>query len=185
MHEYENINDEYMVPRGSNGGSKMRFNEINRIRDKLENDIKVRNSLSKCYKRSYNILHAVSTVSSSIAAIIVTVTLATNSNLTLTIITLIFNALGALLGGFAKMFIERVQKHERLFLLANSALRNINELFSESLKDSHVSDSEFKVITGAYNSYLMACKREKDSYGKNDLVYKEDILKTLNKALNK
>ena len=38
MHEYENINDGYMVPRGSNGGSKMRI--AARARPNRENGLR-------------------------------------------------------------------------------------------------------------------------------------------------
>ena len=165
----------------------MRMKEVNRIRDKLEKDIKTRNNLKKHYKKFYNALNGISIGCGSIATAMAGVTLGVMSNpvvvLPLAITNVTLGTVGTVSGIWAKMVTKRIKKHEKLFLLASSALRTVNELLSESLKDSHISDKEFKLITQVYEDYLFDCRNTKDIFYKKNLVEKDQVIKKINNAL--
>ena len=175
--------------RNNNGGSKVRLKEINRIRTRLENDITVRRKLSKRYKKLYTALHGISVGSTSIAAALSGITIGMMTNpgviLPLTVTNLSLGAVGVMTGVWSKSLTKRAEKHEKLFLLAASTLNIINEILSTSLMNSHIDDSEFKMVTSVYQDYLMNCKRQKDRFAKNDLVERDVILKDIKAAIGK
>ena len=172
----------------NNGGSKIRMNEINRIRSKLERDVETRRKLSKNYKRFYNGLQSISIGTSSIAAALSGVTIGMITNpaaiLPLSVTNVTLGAIGTLTGIWSKSVNKRVKKHQKLDLLANNTLSVVNELLSESLKDSHISDLEFKRVLDVYQQYLVDCKFVNDAFSRKNLVEKDQIQKKINEVLN-
>ena len=186
---YPDVDELERIKRKQNGGSKVRFNEINRITDRLELDTKIRRKYSKRYKKIYNAFHGISIASGSLATTLSGVTIGLMSNpavvLPLAITNVSLGAIGAATGIWSKSFIKRVEKHQKLFLLANKTLITINEILSESLLDNHVDDCEFKKVNTMYQNYLWDCKGIKDSFVQKNLVEKDVILKDINAAINK
>ena len=184
------LDDPFDRPRSrENGGHGIRIKEINRIRDKLEHDISTRKKLSKNYKKFYNVLHGTSVAAGSVTTALAGVTLGVMAApaivLPLAITSVSLGAVGTLTSVWSKLVRKRIDKHQRLYLLASDTLQNINELLSESLKDFHISDSEFKMVLTAYQRYLWNCKGESDAFSKSTLVEKDQVIRKLNDALNK
>ena len=84
--------------------------------------------------------------------------------LPLSITNVSLGATGTLTGVWSKSVIKRVKKHQKIYLLANNTLGTVNELLSESLKDSHISDKEFKKIQKIYKDYIWNCKIGNDEF---------------------
>ena len=116
---YPTVDELERIKRKQNGGSKVRFNEINRIRDRLELDTKIRRKYSKRYKKIYNAFHGISIASGSLATTLsrVTIGLMTNPalSLPLAISNVSLGAIGAATGIWYKSFIKRVEKHQNCF----------------------------------------------------------------------
>ena len=133
---YPDVDDLERIKRKQNGGSKIRFNEINRIRDRLELDAKIRRKYSKRYKKIYNAFHGISIASGSLATTLSGATIGLMPNpavvLPLAITNVSLGAIGAATGIWSKSFIKRVEKHQKLFLLASKTLITINEILSET-----------------------------------------------------
>ena len=161
--------------------------EIDRIRSKLERDIETRKKLSKGYKRFYNILQSISIATSSLTSVLSGVTIGTMTNptviLPLAITSVTLGAIGGVSGIWAKSVNTRVRKHQKLTLLANSFLNTVNELLSESLRDSHISDKEFKQILDIYQQYLTECKYTRDAFARRNLVERDEIKKQIDEVL--
>ena len=171
-----------------NGGSKIRLQEINRIRTKLEKNIETRKKLSKHYKKFYNSLQSLSIGTSSIAAALSGVTIGMIANpatiLPLAITNVTLGAVGTVTGIWSKSVNKRVKKHQKLDLLANNTLSTVNELLSESLRDNHIYDGEFKRVLDVYQQYLVDCKYINDVFARKNLVEKDQIKKKINEVLN-
>ena len=178
----------FMTKPKENGGSKIRLNEINRIRTRLEKDVETRKKLSRHYKKFYNVLQSMSIGTSSTAAALSGVTIGMMSNpgvvLPLAVTNVTLGAVGTVTGVWSKSVNKRVKKHQRLSLLANNTLSIVNELLSESLRDSHVSDKEFKRVLDVYQQYLMECKFVNDTFAKKNLVEKDQIKRKIDDAFN-
>ena len=170
MTECSEITNDSVGKTKNNGGSKIRFTEINRIRSRLERDIETRNKLSKYYRRFYNGLQSISIGTSSIAAALSGVTIGMIANpaviLPLSVANVSLGGIGVVTGVWSKSVNKRVKKHERLSLLANNTLSVVNELLSEGLIDSHISDLDFKRISDVYQQYLVDCKFVNDIFNK-------------------
>ena len=183
------FNKPFGRPKNQNGGHGIRIKEINRIRDKLEHDIAVRRKLAKGYKKFYNGLHGSSIAAGSISTALAGVTLGVMGSpilvLPLAITNISLGVVGALTGIWSKLVRKRIDKHQRLHLLASSTLQTVNEMLSEGLKDSFISDEEFKMILNAFQRYLWECKGQTDAFAKSTLVEKDQVMKKLNDALNK
>ena len=178
---YPELPEPFRPKNQNNGGHKVRMAEINRIRDKLERDLKTRRRLCKHYKRFFNALHGLSVGSGGIGTALAGVTLGVMSNPTIilpvAIVNVSFGALSTLTGIWSKLVRKRIDKHQRLYLEASGALRSINEILSEGLKDCHINDEEFRLVLAAYQDYLWSCKSQSDAFNKSTLVEKEVVLK--------
>ena len=83
------------------------------------------------------------------------------------------------------MLKKRIVKRQRLHLLASGTLQTVNELLSESLKDSHINDDEFKKILNVYQRHLCDIKDQNDAFVKSNLLEKDELMNTLNNAFKK
>lgn len=172
----------------SNGGNEFRMAEINRIRNKLEKHVETRKKLSKHYKRLFNVLYAISVGSTSVTTVVSSVTLGMLAN---PVILLPLAAVNAGLGAtsvatnvWSKLINKRIQKHQKLYLLANSYLHQVNSLVSIALKDHHISNTEFSQILAIHQEFLFECRNLKDVYSKKTLVEIDQIKNKINKALS-
>ena len=172
-----------------NGGSDIRMKEIDRIRTYLEKHIETRKRLYRTYKRLYNAMNGISIGTSSIAGIISGTTVAFMTNpviiLPLGITNTVLAATGIISGVCSKKMYSKMQKHENLRMLGSSTLSKINSLLSESLKDNHISDDEFKKILKTYQDYLNTYQNIKKSFHKSVLIEKQEIQVELSKLKSK
>ena len=154
----------------------------------MQIDVDTRKKLSKHYKRFDNILQSVSIGTSSTAVALSGVTIGMMSNpgvvLPLAVTNVSLGAVGTASGVWSKSVNKRVKKHQKLSLLASSTLSTMNELLSESLRDSHVSDREFKRILDVYQQQLLECKFVNDTFTRKNLVVKDQIKKRINDVLS-
>jgi len=60
-----------------------------------------------------------------------------------------------IIGGFvSRSLIPRVEKHERIKLLADKKLNLIGDLFSKALNDHMISDEEYSLILSELNKFV-------------------------------
>ena len=95
-----------------------------------------------------------------------------------------FGLIGGICTGLTKVFSKRFRKHDKIGLLANTTLCNINEMLSESLRDYKISHKEFTMINNIYQDFLRTCKNNRDSIPKNNLIEKEELMKTVSNIVN-
>ena len=172
----------------SNGGNEARMDEINRIRNSLENAGLKRRKLYCHYKRLHKASNYISIGSSSISTTLITIAAANSANpivfLPLSITSGAFGLIGGICTGLTKVFSKRFRKHDKIGLLANTTLCNINEMLSESLRDYKISHKEFTMINNIYQDFLRTCKNNRDSISKNNLIEREELMKTITNAVN-
>ena len=66
--------------------------------------------------------------------------------------------------------------------MGNNTLIRINQLLSESLKDNHISDSEFKAVLEEYQKFLRISNNMKDVFTRRTFVEKDEIKKKVNEV---
>ena len=66
--------------------------------------------------------------------------------------------------------------------MGNNTLIRINQLLSESLKDNHISDSEFKAVLEEYQEFLRISNNMKDVFTRRTFVEKAEIKKKVNEV---
>ena len=172
----------------SNGGNEARMDEINRIRNSLENAGLKRRKLYCHYKRLHKASNYISIGSSSISTTLITIAAANSANpivfLPLSITSGVFGLIGGISTGLTKVFSKRFRKHDKIGLLANTTLCNINEMLSESLRDYKISHKEFTMINNIYQDFLRSCRNTKDNISKKNLIEREELLKTVSNIVN-
>ena len=172
----------------SNGGNEVRMDEINRIRKRLEETGLKRRKLYCHYKRLHKSAHYISIGSSSISTALITIAASNVANptvfLPLSITSGAFSLIGGISTGLTKVFSKRFRKHDKIGLLANTTLCNINEMLSESLRDYRISHKEYTMINNIYQDFLRSCKNFKDNISKQNLIEKEELMKTITNAVN-
>ena len=167
----------------SNGGNEARMEEINRIRKKLEEAGLKRRRLYCHYKRLHKSSHYISIGSSGISTTLITIAAANTANptvfLPLTITSAAFSLISGISTGLTKVFSKRFRKHDKIGLLANTTLCNMNEMLSESLRDYKISHKEFTMINNIYQDFLRSCINTKDNISKQNLIEKEELVKNI------
>ena len=167
----------------SNGGNEARMEEINRIRKKLEEAGLKRRRLYCHYKRLHKSSHYISIGSSGISTTLITIAAANTVNptvfLPLTITSAAFSLISGISTGLTKVFSKRFRKHDKIGLMANTTLCNINEMLSESLRDYKISHKEFTMINNIYQDFLRSCRNTKDNISRQNLIEKEELVKNI------
>ena len=191
---YENLNPPTPPPKPplrisptgsthSNGGNEARMEEINRIRRKLEESGLKRRKLYCHYKRLHNSSNYISIGAGGISTTLMTIAAANSVNpavfLPLSIIGASFGLVSGISTGLTKLFSKRFRKHNNIGLMANTTLCNINQMLSESLRDYRISHKEFTMINNIYQDFLRNCKNTKDGISRQNLIEKEELLRTV------
>ena len=57
-------------------------------------------------------------------------------------------------------------------------------MLSESLRDYKISHKEFTMINNIYQDFLRNCRNFKDNISKQNLIEKEELMKTVANAIN-
>jgi hypothetical protein len=141
-------------------GMTFRLKRISDIRDYLENEAETRGRLRRRYKSSYNAAYYVN-AGASILAIGASTAAATSlatgigaiASLPLGIVAITSGVLGVIGSKISKIVLKKVEKHERIKLIAMSKLSSVNGLVSTALRDGAVSDEEFNIILLEMESY--------------------------------
>ena len=144
----------------SNDGTTFRLNNITNIRKKLENESESRTRLRRRYKSLYNTavyMSATSGIVSGCASVSSVISLSTGIGAVLALpvgcVALVTGALSVISAGFGKIIMKKLEKHERIKMLAQSKLSSISSLVSQALKDGRISNEEYDIILAEEESY--------------------------------
>jgi hypothetical protein len=141
-------------------GMTFRLKRISDIRDHLENEAETRGRLRRRYKSIFNAgsylttgAGIVSTCSATASVISLTTVIGAIASLPLGIVAIASGVLGVIGSGVSKLMLKKVEKHEKIKLIALSKLSSVNGLVSNALRDGAVSDEEFNIILLEMESY--------------------------------
>ena len=137
-----------------------RLKKIDELEKFLRDEISIRDSLTKRFKRRAT---ATSISDTSIATAITALEVASIVTLTTGIgipISVVLASTGLLLGiGSAvihktqKVFDSKAKKHDKIKTLANSKLDTISGIVSKAIEDSHISHTEYQLILKEVEHY--------------------------------
>ena len=163
-----------------NDQTKFRLDEINKIKDYFEFEIKERETMSKKLSKFVvsleymdKILIALSATSGGLSII---------SHLSVTgiyagIISSSFNLVFSLITGVIKKLLKETRKkkkkHSKIIMLAKSKLNSIESLMSQALIDLDISHEEFKTIVNEKDKYdqmkeSIRNKKDRDEFSENE-----------------
>ena len=143
-----------------NMANKYRLDEINKIRDYFNNEIKERKDIIKKlnkYLVSFDYLDKIFITLSasfgtlSIASYVSVVGIP--AGITSASLTLVFTVATGISKSLLKLTIKRKKKHNKIIVLAKNKSNMIDTLLSSSLNDSEISDEEFTNIINEENIY--------------------------------
>jgi hypothetical protein len=149
----ENVNDTALV--------NFRKTEICQIKLFFEKEIELRRQLFNKYKKGYstcNVINETSTIVSAASAI-------AGLSLLVTIVSapivIVLEGVGLTMGGVAliaslvnKKLFKKLEKHEKIMILAISKLDTINDLVSKAIDDKIIDQNEFKLILTEKEKYI-------------------------------
>jgi hypothetical protein len=75
------------------------------------------------------------------------------ASLPLGIVAITSGILGVIGSGISKIVLKKIEKHERIKLIALSKLSSVNGLVSDALQDGVINDVEYRVILQEMESY--------------------------------
>ena len=147
-------------PAQTDGGMAFRLKHITDIRRKLEDESESRTRLRRRYKSLYNTamyLNASSGIISSCASVATVISLSTGIGVVIALpvgtVALATGMLSVISTGFGKIIMKKLEKHERIKMLAHSKLSSISALISQALKDGRISHEEYDIILAEEESY--------------------------------
>ena len=143
--------------------NKYRLDEINKIRDYFNNEIKERKDIIKKlnkYLVSFNYLDKIFiTLSASFGALSIAsqaTVIGIPAGITGALLTLIFTIGTGISKSFLTVTKKRKKKHNKIIALAKSKLNTIDTLLSSALNDSKISHEDFtNIITEKKNIYRL------------------------------
>ena len=140
--------------------NKYRLDEMNKIRDYFNNEIKERKDIIKKlnkYLVSFDYLDKIFiALSASIGTLSIasyTSVVGTPAGIAGSSLTLIFTIGTGINKSLLKVTKKRKKKHNKIIVLAKNKLNMIDTLLSSALKDSEISHEEFTNITNEANIY--------------------------------
>ena len=140
--------------------NKYRLDEINKIRDYFNNEIKERKDIIKKlnkYLVSFDYLDkifiALSASFGTLSVASYTSVIGTPVGIAGSSLTLIFTVGTSISNSLIKVTEERKKKHNKIIALAKSKLSDIETLLSSALNDSKISNEEFTSIITEKNIY--------------------------------
>lgn len=150
----------HLYPRLDNIGMDFRLTEITCIRDRLECEVQKRDKTRRRFKAAHTATHVVNTgvcVVGSVTSAGAVASLASGvgimAALPLGIISLASGALNLVGSTAQKILYRKVEKHERLLVLAEVKLSTINAMVSRALTDNSIADTEFEAIQREMSDY--------------------------------
>ena len=140
-------------PSSSESANKYRLDEMNKIRDYFNNEIKERKDIIKKlnkYLVSFDYLDkifiALSASFGTLSIASYTSVVGTPAGIAGSSLTLIFTIGTGISKSLLNVTKKRKQKHDRIIVLANNKLNTIDTLLSSALNDSEISHEEFTNI---------------------------------------
>ena len=140
--------------------NKYRFDEINKIRDYFNNEIKERKDIIKKlnkYLVSFDYLDKIFiTLSTSFGTLSIASyasVVGIPAGITGASLTLVFTISSGISKSFLKLTKKRKKKHNKIIVLARNKLNMIDTLLSSALNDSKISHKEFTNIINEANIY--------------------------------
>ena len=157
-----------------------RLQKISEIEKTLLNEIEVRKSLYKKYKRGINLTDGVDTTLISGGVIMGGIGLATPLTLPLEILAISLGTTGVCVTFIRRKLFKKAKKHDEIKMLAESKLNSIKDLISKSLIDGQISETEFKMILDEEKKYFELKKEIKNT--KNLAIDEEEKKKLIEKG---
>ena len=160
LKEYLKMNNKAELSSSERTANKYRLDEINKIRDYFDNEIKERKDIIKKlnkYLVSFDYLDKIFITLSSSFGILSIASQATvigiPAGITGASLTLIFTIDTGISKSLLKVTKKRKKKHNKIIELAKSKLNTIDTLLSSVLNDSEISHEEFSNIITEKNIY--------------------------------
>ena len=147
-------------PSSSERANKYRLDEINRIRDYFNNEIKERKDIIKKLNKYLVSFHYLDKIFITLSASFGTLSIASYSSvvdipagITGVSLTLVFTIGTGISKSFLTVTKKRKKKHNKIIVLAKNKLNTIDTLLSSALNDSEISHEEFTNIINEKNTY--------------------------------
>ena len=162
-----------------NDQAKFGLNEINKIQDYFEFEIKEREAilkkLSKCTAAldyTDKILIVLCATSGGISIISFTNIIGIPAGVISTSLTLVFSLTTGMIKKLLKETRKKKKKHSKIIMLAKSKLNSIETLMSPALIDLEISHEKFKTIVNEKEKYgqikeSIRYKRDKEDFSEN------------------
>ena len=155
-----------------NDQTKFRLDEINKIKDYLEFEIKEREAvikkMSKCTAALYytdKTLIVLSAASRGISIVSFTNVIGIPAGVISANLILVFSLTTGII---KKLLKETRKKHSKIIMLAKSKLNSIETLMSQALIDLEISHEEFKTIVNEKEKYDQLKESIRNKKGKED-----------------
>ena len=137
----------------TNTANKYRIDEINKIRDYFNNEIKERKDIIKKLNYLHKIFIALSASFGTLSIASYPLVVGTPAGIAGSSLILIFTIGAGISKSLLKITKKRKKKHNKIIALAKNKLNTIDTLLSSALNDSEVSHEEFTNIITETNIY--------------------------------
>ena len=158
LKEYLRMNNIELTERSM--GNKYRLDEINKIRDYCNNEIKERKDIIKKLNKYLVSFDCLDKIFITLSASFGTLSIAPYASvvgipagLTGASLTLVFTIGTGISKSLLKLTKKRKKKHNKIIVLAKNKLNTIDTLLSSALNDSEISHEEFTNIINEENIY--------------------------------
>ena len=147
-------------PSSSERANKYRLDEINKIRDYFNNEIKERKDIIKKLNKYLVSFDCLDKIFITLSASFGTLSIASYASvvgipagITGASLTLVFTIGKGISKSLLKLTKKRKKKHNKIIVLAKNKLNTIDTLLSSALNDSEISHKEFTNIINEENNY--------------------------------
>ena len=147
-------------PSSSERANKYRLDEINKIRDYFNNEIKERKDIIKKLNKYLVSFDCLDKIFITLSASFGTLSIASYASvvgipagITSASLTLVFTIGKGISKSLLKLTKKRKKKHNKIIVLAKNKLNTIDTLLSSALNDSEISHKEFTNIINEENNY--------------------------------
>ena len=131
--------------------NKYRLDEINKIRDYFNNEIKERKNIIKKLNKYLASFDYLDKIFIALSASFGTLSIGTPADIAGSCLTLVFTIGTGISKSLLKVTKKRKKKHNKIIALAKNKLNTIDTLLSSTLNDSEISHEEFPNIINEAN----------------------------------
>ena len=154
------MNDSNLVKISLNDQTKFRLNEINKIKDYFNSEIKERKAISKKLSKYIVVFDYADTIFITLSASFGTLSIISHAtvagipiDLAGASLTVVFSLTTRIVKKLLNVTGKKKKKHNEIFMLAKSKLNSIETLMSQALIDLDISFEEFKTIVNEKEKY--------------------------------